>query len=47
VGLTIRKTIDTLIATKCIDAGYSLLHSDRDFEPFRAHLGLRVAYAEA
>ena len=47
LGFTVRKTVDTLIATKCIEAGYTLLHSDRDFEPFRAHLGLRVAYAEA
>jgi hypothetical protein len=46
-GFTVRKTIDTIIATKCIDAGYSLLHADRDFEPFQTHLGLRVAYAEA
>ncbi|MBK6865018.1 MAG: PIN domain nuclease [Ideonella sp.] len=47
LGITVRKTIDTIIATKCIDAGYSLLHADRDFEPFKTHLGLRVAYAEA
>ena len=46
LGFTVRKTIDTIIATKCIDAGYSLLHSDRDFEPFRTHLGLRVAFSE-
>lgn len=36
-----------IIATKCIEANYSLLHSDRDFDPFAAHLGLRVAYADA
>ena len=42
-GITIRKTIDTLIATRCIMDGLSLLHSDRDFEPFVAHLGLRSA----
>ena len=47
LGFTVRKTIDTIIATKCIEAGYSLLHADRDFEPFRAHLGLRVAFSEA
>jgi predicted nucleic acid-binding protein len=40
-GLSVRKTIDALIATKCIDEGFSLLHSDRDFEPFVAHLGLK------
>jgi predicted nucleic acid-binding protein len=41
-GITIRKTIDTLIATRCIMDGYELLHSDRDFDPFVEHLGLRV-----
>ena len=39
-GITIRKTIDTLIATRCIVSGYRLLYSDRDFEPFVTHLGL-------
>lgn len=46
-GITIRKTIDTLIATRCIADGLTLLHSDRDFDPFVDHLGLRVAYSEA
>ena len=41
-GVTVRKTIDTLIATRCIEDGYELLHSDRDFDPFVKHLGLRV-----
>ena len=41
-GVTIRKTIDTVIATRCIESGYALLHDDRDFDPFAAHLGLRV-----
>jgi predicted nucleic acid-binding protein len=45
-GVTIRKTIDTLIATRCIEDGLTLLHADRDFEPFVEHLGLRVAYSE-
>lgn len=46
-GITIRKTIDTLIATRCIEDGLSLLHADRDFLPFTEHLGLRSAYSEA
>ena len=46
-GVTIRKTIDTLIATRCIEDGLTLLHSDKDFVPFATHLGLRVAYSEA
>jgi predicted nucleic acid-binding protein len=39
-GITVRKTIDNLIATRCIIDGYALLFSDRDFEPFEEHLGL-------
>ncbi len=46
-GLTVRKTIDTLIATRCIQDGYRLLHSDRDFDHFAAHLGLKVVPADA
>jgi predicted nucleic acid-binding protein len=41
-GVTVRKTIDTVIATRCIESGHDLLHSDRDFDPFVDHLGLRV-----
>lgn len=40
-GITVRKTIDTLIATRCILNNYELLHSDRDFLPFEQHLGLK------
>ena len=43
MGITIRKTIDTLIATRCIESGYELLYDDRDFDPFVKHLGLRAA----
>jgi len=42
LGFTIRKTVDTLIATKCIMSGFDLLHNDRDFTPFEKHLGLRT-----
>jgi predicted nucleic acid-binding protein len=42
LGVTVRKTIDTMIATRCIESGYELLHDDRDFDPFVKHLGLRV-----
>jgi predicted nucleic acid-binding protein len=41
-GITVRKTIDCLIATRCILDDLQLLHADRDFDPFEAHLGLRV-----
>ncbi len=43
-GVTVRKTIDTVIATRCIESGYTLLHSDRDFEPFVKHLGLKSVF---
>lgn len=46
LGVTVRKTIDTMIATRCIVSGLSLLYSDRDFDPFVKHLGLRSALAE-
>jgi predicted nucleic acid-binding protein len=42
LGVTVRKTLDTVIATRCIESGYDLLHSDKDFDPFAEHLGLRV-----
>lgn len=44
-GVTVRKTIDTLIATRCILSGHALLFSDRDFDPFVEHLGLVSAMA--
>ena len=40
IGVTVRKTVDTLIATCCIADGHALLFSDRDFVPFVTHLGL-------
>lgn len=41
LGMIVPKTIDTVIATRCIEGGYELLHDDRDFDSFVAHLGLR------
>ncbi len=43
LGITVRRTIDALIATYCIRANCPLLFSDRDFDPFVQHLGLRSA----
>ncbi|RZM82742.1 type II toxin-antitoxin system VapC family toxin [Leptolyngbya iicbica] len=42
-GITVRKTIDVIIATFCIEANHTLLFSDRDFIPFVQHLGLTTA----
>ena len=41
-GVTVRKTIDVLIGTYCIQHGHELLHADRDFDSMQRHLGLRV-----
>ncbi len=41
-GHTVRKTIDCWIATFCIQERHSLLHRDRDFDPFESEFGLRV-----
>ena len=43
-GHTVRKTIDCLIATFCLREGHSLLHRDRDFDPFEQVLGLSVVH---
>jgi predicted nucleic acid-binding protein len=43
-GITIRKTIDSYIATYCIGKDLILLHSDRDFEPFVEYLGLKSIF---
>jgi hypothetical protein len=44
-GITVRRTIDCLIATFCLQGGHALLHRDRDFDPFERYLGLAVVRA--
>lgn len=46
-GITVRKTIDAIIATYCIENRLALLHSDKDFEPFHKHLSLKSALVGA
>jgi len=46
-GVTVRGTIDCLLATFCIVNGYGLLHNDRDFDAFEQHLGLNVIHPPA
>ena len=46
-GHTVRKTIDCLIATFCLQHGHALLHRDRDFDAFEQRLGLQVIHPEA
>ncbi len=42
IGVTVRKTIDMVIATFCIIEGLTLLHDDRDFDPIALHFPLKV-----
>jgi predicted nucleic acid-binding protein len=44
MGVTVRKTIDCMIATYCLETDTPVLHCDRDFDPFEQHLGLRVIH---
>lgn len=41
-GITVRKPIDLLIATFCMERGYALIHQDRDFDMIARHLDLRI-----
>ena len=41
-GVTVRKTIDVIIATFCIIEGLTLLHDDRDFSPMESHFSLKT-----
>jgi predicted nucleic acid-binding protein len=43
-GRTVRKTIDGLIATFCIEQNHALLHNDRDFDAFEELLDLQVVH---
>ncbi|MFH1196840.1 MAG: PIN domain nuclease [bacterium] len=41
-GITIRKTVDLIIGTFCIENDIELLHNDRDFEPMGQYLNLKI-----
>jgi len=41
-GVTVRKTIDVIIATFCIIENLTLLHDDRDYDPISIHFSLKV-----
>ncbi len=47
LGVTVRGTIDVVLATRCIVSGHQLLHCDRDFDAFERHLGLRCVFSDA
>jgi predicted nucleic acid-binding protein len=44
-GITVRRTVDVIIATYCIAHGLPLLFEDKDFVPFVRYLGLKVGLA--
>lgn len=41
-GFTVKKTIDVIIATACLEHDFTLLHADHDFVPFVNHFGLKT-----
>lgn len=43
-GVTVRKTIDSLIASYCLENDHELLHNDSDFDGYEKHLGLLVVH---
>ncbi|HRH89634.1 MAG TPA: PIN domain nuclease [Rubrivivax sp.] len=47
LGVTVRGTIDVVLATRCMVSGHRLLHSDRDFDAFEKHLGLKCMFSDA
>jgi predicted nucleic acid-binding protein len=40
-GVTVRKTIDIIIGTFCLENGHEIIHNDRDFKHMEEHLGLK------
>ena len=43
-GITIRKTIDVIIGTLCIENKFEIIHNDRDFDPMEELIGLKVRH---
>ncbi|MCH8192841.1 MAG: PIN domain-containing protein [Planctomycetes bacterium] len=41
LGVTVRKTIDIIIGTFCVENGHEIIHNDRDFQSMEEHLGLK------
>jgi predicted nucleic acid-binding protein len=41
-GITVRKSVDCMIAAVALENDVQLLHNDRDFEPIREHCGLKT-----
>jgi hypothetical protein len=45
-GVTVRKTIDVIIGTYCIENNVLILHDDQDFLPMEQFLGLKAVAPE-
>jgi len=41
LGVTVRKTIDVIIGTFCLENNYAIIHNDSDFKYMEAYLGLK------
>jgi predicted nucleic acid-binding protein len=41
-GVTVRKTIDVIIGTFCIENNLQLVHHDRDFDFMASHIGFEI-----
>jgi len=41
-GITIRKTIDVIIATFCMENNIALIHFDKDFDAMEKHIQLKI-----
>jgi predicted nucleic acid-binding protein len=41
-GVTVRKTLDVLIGTFCVENGLPIIHYDRDFDLMAKHIGLAI-----
>jgi predicted nucleic acid-binding protein len=46
LGVTVRKMVDLVIGTYCLEHKHELLHADRAFDAMETHLGLRVVLTE-
>ena len=45
-GVTIRNSVDCMIASVCVENNVRLLHNDRDFDRIAEHFDLRVVDVE-
>lgn len=41
-GITIRKTIDIIIGTFCVENNFDLIHFDKDFDFMAPVIGLKI-----